>query len=76
MHNDQKKSFVKWEIVDSNRDNVKDDGITTPHEDKLAEPNWSNTPPLDISLGDIDQVKEITLRISVQRYRKIQIPKL
>ena len=74
--NDQKKSFVKWEIVDSNSNNdIIEYGITTRHKDESAEPNWKDT-LWKIWLKDFDQLKELTLRISVQRYRKIQITKL
>ena len=74
--NDQKKSFVKWEIVDSNSNNdIIEYGITTCHKDESTEPNWKDT-LWKIWLKDFDQLKELTLRISVQRYRKIQITKL
>jgi hypothetical protein len=74
--NDQKKSFVKWEIVDSNNNNdIIEYGITTRHKDNSAEPNWEDT-LWPIWLKDFDQLKKLTLRISVQRYRKIQISNL
>ena len=73
---DQKKAFVKWEIVDNTSNNVIiEHGITTPHEDKSTEPNWNNA-LWKIWLNDFNQLKEFTLKISVQRYRKIQITKL
>ena len=74
--NDQKKVFVKWEIVDSNSNNdIIEYGITAPHKHESAAPNWKDT-LWEIWLKDFDQLKELTLRINVQRYRKIHITKL
>ena len=72
---DQKKAFVKWEIVDSNSNNdIIEHGITTCHKYKSTEANWNNA-LWSIWLNDFDQLKELTLRISGQRYQKIRLNK-
>jgi hypothetical protein len=71
---DQKKVFVTWELVDTNNNNRIIQEDTKHYKDALAEPNWRDA-LWNISLKDFDQLKQLTLRISVQRSPRISIYK-
>jgi hypothetical protein len=72
---DQKKVFVKWELVDTNNNNcIIQQGYTMLYKDASAEPNWKNA-LWNISLKDFDRLKQLTLRTSVQRSHKLPFHK-
>ena len=71
---DQKKVFVKWELVDTNNNRIIQEEYTTRYKDASAEPNWKDA-LWNISLKDFDHLKQLTLRISILRSRKLSIYK-